>query len=114
MILIIQHIDIEGPGMFEEVFSRGGCKVKTIKAWEGKEDLFRIIDNVEAVLLLGGPMNVYEEERYPFLKQEDLFLKEIIKRDIPALGISLGAQLIAKAAGASIKKAVYKKSGFCL
>ncbi len=112
MILIVQHIDIEGPGMFEEVFSRGGYEVRIIKAWENKEGLFCSIDAVEAVLLLGGPMNVYEELKYPFLKQEDIFLKEVINKDIPTLGICLGAQLIAKAAGASIKKAAYKEIGF--
>ncbi len=112
MILFIQHVDIEGPGMFEEVFSRGGYEVKTIKAWENNEDLFCDIDDLEAVLLLGGPMNVYEEQEYTFLKQEDTFLKEIIKRDIPTLGICLGAQLIAKAAGARIRKALYKEIGF--
>lgn len=112
VIKIIQHIDIEGPGMFAEVFSRGGHAVKIIKAWENSEDLFFGIDDLEAVLFLGGPMNVYEEQKYPFLKQEDSFLKEIIRRDIPTLGICLGAQLIAKAAGASIKKSLYKEIGF--
>ena len=66
MIKIIQHIDIEGLGMFDEVFSRGEYEVKITKAWENKEDLFCGIDYLEAVLLLGGPMNVYEEQKYPF------------------------------------------------
>lgn len=98
--------------MFDEVFSRGGYQVKIIKVWENSENLFCDIDDLEAVLLLGGPMNVYEEQKYPFLKQEDSFLKEMIRRDIPTLGICLGAQLIAKAAGASIKRALHKEIGF--
>jgi GMP synthase (glutamine-hydrolysing) len=61
---------------------------------------------------MGGPMNVYEEERYPFLKREDLFIKEAIQRGKPVLGICLGSQLIAKALGARVFKAPAKEIGW--
>ena len=67
---------------------------------------------IEAVVSLGGPMNVYEEEKYPFLNDEDGFLKRVIEEGIPFLGICLGAQLLAKAACARVKKAPKEEIGF--
>jgi GMP synthase-like glutamine amidotransferase len=57
-------------------------------------------------------MNVYEEDRYPFLIEEDLFIKEAIQRGKSILGICLGAQLIAKALGAKVFKAPVKEIGW--
>ena len=57
-------------------------------------------------------MNVYEEMRFPFLKDEDSFLKEATRCGVPVLGICLGAQLLAKALGARVKKAPAKEVGW--
>ena len=65
-----------------------------------------------AIVSLGGPMNVYEEGKYPFLKLEDNFLKDAIKKEVPILGICLGAQLLAKAVGAKVVKAKAKEIGW--
>ena len=54
-------------------------------------------------------MNVYEEDCYPFLRDEDLFIKAAIQRGKPILRICLGAQLIAKALGAKVFKAPMKE-----
>jgi GMP synthase-like glutamine amidotransferase len=53
---------------------------------------------------MGGPMNVYEEAQYPVLRDETRFLQMAAARDLPVLGICLGAQMIAKAAGAAVTK----------
>ena len=57
-------------------------------------------------------MNVYEEDQYPFLRNEDLFIKEAIQRGKQVLGICLGAQLIAKALGAKVYRAPVKEIGW--
>jgi GMP synthase-like glutamine amidotransferase len=57
-------------------------------------------------------MNVYEEDRYPFLKDEDLFIKEAIQRGKFVLGICLGAQLMAKALGARVIKSPAREIGW--
>jgi GMP synthase (glutamine-hydrolysing) len=57
-------------------------------------------------------MNVYEEDLYPFLREEDLFIKEAIQRGKQILGICLGSQLIAKALGARVFKAPVKEIGW--
>lgn len=66
----------------------------------------------DALLVLGGPMNVYEEDRYPFLREEDRAIKEAVDRGKPYLGICLGAQLLAKALGASVAANPVKEIGF--
>ena len=69
-------------------------------------------DECTGIVILGGPMNAYEEDRYPFLREEDLFIKESIQRGKNVLGICLGAQLIAKALGAKVNKAQEKEIGW--
>ena len=111
MVLIIKHVAIEGPGTLGEFFEDVHKKIKTIELWNG-EKLPGSLADVEAAMVLGGPMNVYEEDKFPFLKEEDIFLKNALRQDIPVLGICLGAQLLAKAAGAWVTKAEQKEIGW--
>ena len=111
MILIIKHIDIEGPGTIEDYLQEAGYKLKTIDLHEGGQ-LPKDFSDIEAVVSLGGPMNVYEEDKFPFLKDEDVFLKRALNEEIPTLGICLGSQLIAKASGARVVKSPVKEVGW--
>lgn len=111
-ILAIKHIAIEGLGLFETFFKNAGALITTVDLSAG-DPLPAKPDDFQAVVSLGGPMNVYEEEKYPFLKDENLFIQNILKKDIPFLGICLGSQLLAKAAGAPVKKAPFPEIGIC-
>ncbi len=110
-IVILKHIEIEGPGSIEEFFRNTAWSLKTIDLWAGKK-LPENFDNIAAVVSLGGPMNVYEEDKYPFLKSENGFLQKAIKEEVPILGICLGAQLLAKACKAKVKKLDQKEIGW--
>ncbi|MBN1869655.1 MAG: type 1 glutamine amidotransferase [Candidatus Omnitrophica bacterium] len=111
MILFIKHIGIEGPETLGEFFERNGFSVRTVELQEG-EPLPEDSDNLEAVISLGGPMNAYEEDKYPFLKGEHEFIKKVIGRKIPFIGICLGSQLLAKACGAKVERSPAKEVGF--
>lgn len=111
MILFLQHVAIEGPGLIEPFLMRKKLSSKIIKLWK-EDSLPRCFSGIEAVVCLGGPMNVYEEERYPFLVKEDLFIKDVVRRQIPFLGICLGSQLLAKAVGAKVIRAKKEEIGF--
>lgn len=111
MILIIKHIFIEGPGVITDFFRDTRWQTEVVELERGDKLPYDPKD-VEAIISLGGPMNVYEEEKFPFLKVEDRFLKEAIKLEIPILGICLGSQLLAKAAGARVGKAREKEIGW--
>jgi len=111
MILIIKHKDIEGAGLFGDFFkSKTNYKVKIIEL--EKKDKFPSLDECKAIISLGGPMSVYQEEEYPFLKEEKIFLKEAIKKDIPILGVCLGAQLLASVLKAKVEKAKNPEIGW--
>ncbi|HJO55648.1 MAG TPA: type 1 glutamine amidotransferase, partial [Candidatus Scalindua sp.] len=110
-VQIIKHIDIEGPGTIGDFLDDDGIPYNVIDVFN-EESLPKSLSNTSAVIVLGGPMNVYEEDKYPFLKQEDGFLKEVIAEGLPTLGFCLGAQLIAKATGALVKKNPQKEIGW--
>jgi len=109
-VLIIKHVDFEGPGLIEYCLRQEKISYQILNLKPGAP--FPKLDGFTHIILLGGPMNVYEEDRYPFLKNEDLFIKEAIQRGKSILGICLGAQLIAKALGAKVFKAPVKEIGW--
>ncbi|MBU4376525.1 MAG: type 1 glutamine amidotransferase [Candidatus Omnitrophica bacterium] len=111
MIFVIQHVGIEGIGTLGEFFGSIYKDIKTVDLERGN-NLPGGFKNIEAIIVLGGPMNVYEVDKYPFLKDEDFFLKAALKNNIPILGICLGAQLLAKSAGAAVKKASNSEIGW--
>jgi GMP synthase-like glutamine amidotransferase len=111
VILFIKHIDIEGPDTLEAYFKEKKFRTQTIEL-QGGDRLPDDLGSMDAIISLGGPMNVYEEEKYPFLKDEDRFIKEIVSREIPFMGICLGSQLLAKACGAKVHKSPEKEIGF--
>lgn len=109
-VLIIKQIDVEGPGLIENVLieTKTSYKILNLEAFTH----FPRVDDFSHIIILGGPMNVYEVERYPFLIWEDLLIKDAIKEGKAVLGICLGAQLIAKALGAKVFKAPVKEIGW--
>lgn len=102
MIYILQHIDIEGPGYIED--SLAGREYSVVKLYEGAP-VPAVSDECEACFVLGGPMNVYQQEEYPFLGREIGFIRNLISESVPLMGICLGSQLLAVAAGAKVRRA---------
>lgn len=110
-VLIIKHESTEGPGTIGDYLRSSGIPNKTIEAGRGSP-LPTSLAGVSAVLSLGGPMNVYEETKYPFLADEDKLIKKVLAGKIPFLGVCLGAQLLAKAAGGRVYPAPRKEIGW--
>ena len=111
MILVIKHVISEGPGLLADFFKEKKFQLKVVELQKGQK-LPESTNGFSAVISMGGPMSVYEENKYPFLKDEDRFLKEVVKKEIPFLGVCLGAQLLAKASGAKVKKGPCKELGW--
>ena len=109
-VLIIKHVGIEGPGLIEDCLKKERIPYHILNLESGIH--LPGLDDFSAIVILGGPMNVYEEDRYPFLREEDLFIKEAIQRGKAVLGICLGAQLVAKALGAKVARAPVKEIGW--
>jgi GMP synthase-like glutamine amidotransferase len=111
MILFIKNIDIEGPETLGPFFEKDGFPMRTIDLSNG-DKIPADLSDLDAVVVLGGPMNVYEEDKYSYLRDEDVFIKKVLKERISYLGLCLGAQLLAKAAGAKVGKSPKKEIGF--
>lgn len=110
-VLILQHIQCEGPGSLGDFLQKKSVSLDERRLADG-DVLPDGLRGYSALISLGGPMNVDEEIKYPFLKQEKLLLKEAIQKDFPTLGVCLGAQMIARAAGASVKPGPKKEIGW--
>ncbi len=113
-ILIVRHVEIEGPGMLGDFLRERGIPFRFLDAFVDEGAALREVDlgQVAAAVILGGPMNVYEEDRYPFLRIEKYLIREFLMRRIPLLGICLGAQLIACSLGARVRKAPQQEIGW--
>lgn len=70
------------------------------------------LSELDWLVVMGGPMNIYEEDRYPWLAQEKAFIGEAISRGKLVLGICLGAQLIADVLGGPVSRNKYKEIGW--
>jgi len=110
-VLIVEHAEAEGPGTLGSFLGRVEADIRTVQVYKG-DPLPDDIGSFDALVSMGGPMNVYEEGKYPFLQEETEFLRRVINANIPTLGICLGAQLIAKACYAPVIKASHEEVGW--
>jgi GMP synthase-like glutamine amidotransferase len=109
-LLVLQHIKCEGPGYIADFAASRGLELEVIRVFDGTP--IPEPQDAQAMIVLGGPMNVYEEERYPWLVAENTAIQAAIAEDMPYLGICLGSQLLAKALGASIVRNPVEEIGF--
>ena len=100
-ILVLQHEKVEHPGIFREFLAEDGHSWTAIELDEG-EPLPSSLDGYDALWVLGGPMDVWQEKEHPWLVAEKAFIKEAVEqRGLPYLGLCLGHQLLAEALGGS-------------
>lgn len=108
---VISHVAFEDLGSFEQILREDGYVVEYFNA--GSDDLDEI--NAEAdelLIILGGPISVNEVAEYPFLETELEILHKRLAADRPTLGICLGAQLVARALGATVYPGPHKEIGW--
>jgi GMP synthase-like glutamine amidotransferase len=93
----LQHVPFEGPGAFAHLLEKRGCRVE--RHLVPSEGLPK--DAGDFLLVMGGPMSVNDPDAW--IKEEIAFIKEAVCAETPVLGVCLGAQLTAKALGASVR-----------
>ena len=102
-VVLLQHSPVMGPGRIIPIFRDFGIPVHIRRLHQGDE-IPTDLDELRMLIVLGGPMGISDigNSKYPFLEKEVEVIKRIIAADRPFLGIGLGAQLLAHAAGAKV------------
>ena len=109
--IAIRHVAFEDLGLLGETLSGAGYRVEYREA--GVDSLAsRDLRQSDLLVVLGGPIGVYEDAVYPFLKDEIAAVQERIARRRPTLGICLGAQIIARAMGERVYPSGVKELGW--
>ncbi|MBI2412988.1 MAG: gamma-glutamyl-gamma-aminobutyrate hydrolase family protein [Deltaproteobacteria bacterium] len=108
-ILVVEHVPHEGLGIIGQALS--GFDLEYMRVYETGE-AEASPEGYSALIVMGGPMGVYESDIYPFINGEINLIKEAIKTDVPVLGVCLGSQLLAASAGARVYKGKKKEIGW--
>jgi GMP synthase-like glutamine amidotransferase len=106
-----QHVSFENPGSIKEWAEINGHVISYTFFYQADHVLPEIND-FDVLLVMGGPLNVDEEDIYPWLKTEKAFIEQVIKIGKKCIGICLGAQLISRALGENVYPNPEKEIGF--
>ena len=103
-IIVLQHIKIEDPGYINDLMLADGFKLTTIELDEG-EKIPKDLGKFDGMFCMGGPMDTYMEQEYPWLIEEKKAIKEfVVNLKKPYLGFCLGCQLLGEVIGGKVVK----------
>lgn len=113
-VLVLQHVAHETIGTLANHFRAAGLAWQCIELYRhpvaSLEEL--PLEEAAGLVVMGGPMNVNEVDRFPFLKREPRWIAQAREMELPLLGICLGAQLLARALGAEVYANPCKEIGW--
>lgn len=99
-LLVLQHISCEPPGVYEDELVERGGTVERVMVDQG-EPLHQL-DGFDGIIVMGGPMGAYEDDRLPWLCPEKDLIASAVRTGVPVWGVCLGAQLLAASLGAAV------------
>ena len=100
-LLVLQHAAVEHPGAFRDFLREDGHDWDAIELDEG--EALPPIDGYDGLWVMGGPMDVWQEEAHPWLAAEKAYIRDAVEgRGLPYLGLCLGHQLLAEALGGKV------------
>ena len=110
-VIILQHIKIEDPGHIKDLMLSENCNLTTIELDEG-EKIPENLSKFDAMFCMGGPMDTWMEEKYPWLIEEKKSIKEfVVNQKKPFLGFCLGCQLLGEVIGGKVVKSEQPEIG---
>lgn len=109
-IRCLQHVEYEGPACIPDWAAARGYRCSTTRL-DLREDL-PVLDDFDLLVVLGGPMSVYREDRWPWMRQERRLIRQAIDGGKVVLGICLGAQMIAAELGGFVEASGEQEIGW--
>jgi GMP synthase-like glutamine amidotransferase len=106
----LQHVPFEDLGIIEEWATARGFEIRVSQLFN--HDPLPAFEHVDWLVVMGGPMGIYDHVEHPWLVAEKAFIKQAIDAGKTVLGICLGAQLIADALGAKVYPGPQKEIGW--
>jgi len=110
-VIVIQHVPHEPPGTIADALTAAGTSLQFVKPFAG-DRIPPEPGGARGLVVMGGPMGVYEADRHPFLRDELRLLEATLRADLPVLGVCLGSQLLATALGAPVRPSGRQEIGW--
>lgn len=110
-VLVFQHVANEILGTLNPALKQQGLRIRYVN-FERDPNAAPSIDKYNGLIVLGGYMGVYEADQYTHIKTEMKLIEEALKKDVPILGICLGAQILAHVLGSEVRKSPEKEMGW--
>ena len=110
-IVILQHIHCETPGIISDCLQSADIDIHYIRTFEG-DPIPSSMNALDGLIVMGGPMSVYDYEKFRFLLEEQRLIEAALRDDKPVLGVCLGSQLLAATLGANVKSGAQKEIGW--
>jgi GMP synthase (glutamine-hydrolysing) len=109
-IHFLQHVPYEGLGSIADWIKKNSHILSATRLY--KNEILPDPFDLDFLIIMGGPMGIYEEKKYSWLKEEKIFIEKALEANKKVLGICLGAQLIADVLGAKVYKNRYREIGW--
>ena len=109
-VAVVQHQPSVPPGSITSVLEESGLDHLVVEAW--RETKWPGAEEVGALVVLGGTMNVDELDAYPFLRSSRTLMADAIERGVPVMGVCLGSQMMARALGGDVFRAEPRNAYF--
>lgn len=110
-LFALTHVPFEGPAAIGRWAERRGVRLRQVPVYQGGQVMPRAAE-IEAMLVMGGPMGVHDLALHPWLAEEKRLIRAVVDRGVPVLGICLGAQLLAEILGGEVRDGIHPEIGW--
>jgi GMP synthase (glutamine-hydrolysing) len=102
-IYVLQHHPVENLGSIADALEGAALAWQYVRVADG-QPVPADMKGAGGLIVMGGPMGVYQTDRYPWLRDEMRLIEDAVKLNLPVLGVCLGAQIVAAALGAKVER----------